>query len=314
MGTRRTVFASCVVAFLCANFSVEGRAEQAPVKRAPSGTTTSPPASTRPAAPAVVPGSRSPAPDVVPVTPVQPGKTYLPKPDYAISVDKQQEMPDGGMTFRFRVDNLGKVPGGKAKVDIHVGLPCPGGENWVPVYKLPGENYSIPALDPGKSTTFLSGLGTGGYFTTPHQYTGKGCRFRVEVHGGGVGFATDANPSNNRMHVFTKKLSLPDLVVNAAFGAGGPKMAWVKNVGDAPADPSVALFKCKALTEHTTCGYADEKRKAMLEMEVKVPALAPGQSHKIHSVMPDTEGSVQADKNNDVVERDETNNLHKWNK
>lgn len=48
-------------------------------------------------------------------------------------------------------------------------------------------------------------------------------------------------------------------------------------------------------------------------MEVKVPALAPGQSHKIHSVMLDTEGSVQADRNNDVVERNETNNLHKWN-
>jgi hypothetical protein len=37
------------------------------------------------------------------------------------------------------------------------------------------------------------------------------------------------------MHVFTKKLSLPDLVVFADFGDGGPKKAYVKNVGDAAA-------------------------------------------------------------------------------
>lgn len=308
--------ALCMVAFLCVVSFVEGRAEQAPVKRAPSGTTASPPASTRPVTPTVVPGApKSPSmPAAGPGTAVQPGNLFMPKPDYAISVDQQQEMPDGGMMFRFRVDNLGGAPGGKAKVDIHVGLPCPGGENWVPVYKLPGEQYTIPALDPGKSTTFLSGLGAGGYFTTPKQYTGKGCRFRVEVQGAGIGFATDANPSNNRMHVFTKKLSLPDLVVYAAFGEGGPKIAYVKNVGDAPAGPSVAVFKCKALTEHTTCSSAGEKRKATEEMEVKVPALAPGQSHKIHSVREDTEGSVQADRNNDVVERDETNNWEKWSK
>jgi hypothetical protein len=238
----------------------------------------------------------------------------MPKPDYAIAVHKQQETSDGGMMFRFRVDNLGKAPGGPAVVKISVGLPCPGGENWGPLSFSQGEDYSVPALDPGKSAFVPnSKYGSGGSFITPHQYLGKGCRFRVEVQEAGGG-RPDANPSNNRMHVFTKKFSLPDLVVFMDPTGGGPNKLSVKNVGEAPADPSVALFKCKALTEFTTCGSPAEKRKAAVEMEVKVPALASGQTYKIHSAMPDTSGSVRADKNNAVKERNETNNLYEWGK
>lgn len=137
---------------------------------------------------------------------------------------------------------------------ISVGIPCPGGENWGPLYFTQGEDYSVPALDPGKSAIVPKskyGMGTGGTFTTPQQYLGKGCRFRVEVQGAG-GSMPDANPSNNRMHVFTKKFSLPDLVAYMDPTGGGPNKVYVKNVGDAPADPSVALFKCKALTEFAT--------------------------------------------------------------
>jgi hypothetical protein len=242
----------------------------------------------------------------------------MPKPDYAIAVHKQQETSDGGMLFQFRVDNLGKAPGGPGVVKISVGLPCPGGENWGTLSFPQEEDYSVPALDPGKSafvpkSKYKYGIGTVSSFLTPHQYLGKGCRFRVEVKEAGGG-RPDANPSNNRMHVFTKKFSLPDLVVFMDTAGGGPNKLTVKNIGEAPADPSVALFKCKALTEMTTCGSPAEKRKAELEMEVKVPALSPGQTYKIHSAMPDTSGSVQADRNNDVNERNETNNVYKWGK
>ncbi len=254
------------------------------------------PATQRPAAPPQVPKSGSPPPAKAVPAPTLPKS---PSPDYAVSVAKQDVLPNGRLRVKFRVENLGNKAGAPATIRIRYGSPCPGGENWTGIQN--GE-LAVKGLGAGESAI----VPTVYPFITPEDLAGKGCKYLVELRQGSVPWA-DANPANDRMHLYTKKLSLPDLVVETypgeKFDAYGKRMHGflVKNQGEGPAGPSVAWYK-----------FRPGKNKPYEEKKVSVPALAPGQSFKLFGEAPeydpDVEVGIQVDWKNDVAEQNEKNN------
>jgi hypothetical protein len=247
-------------------------------------------------------GALQPAPAPKPGPPgsaVRPHEPILPKPDYAISVESQQELDNTAMLWRFRVENKGGAPGGRATIVLSIGAPCPGGEDWKPLVTFPVPALSFEkGIEPGKASVTP---------TTPYKlpaaYVGKGCKLKATIQ---TQFA-DGDVSNNTMHLFTKKLMLPDLIVQSSATQG----FFVKNIGDGPAGPSLFHYYCQTLDPNKTCGGGTEQRKEQVTIEKPVPALKPGESYKV-GVFPrsDVSWSTQADKNNEVAERDETNNSY----
>ena len=242
--------------------------------------------------PAPVPPPKSGA---APGSTVQSHQPILPKPDYAISVAAQQEFENGAVVWRFRVENKGGAAGRTATVVLSVGTPCPGGENWQTLvsFPVPGASYET-GLEPGKTSVTPP-------YKLPGKYVGKGCKLKAAIQ---PHFA-DGDAANNTMHLFTKKLPLPDLIVEYTANNG----FYVKNIGDAPAGASLFNYYCQTLDPNKTCGGGTEKRKEQATIEKPVPALKPGESYKV-GVFP-RDGvfwSAEADKKNEVTERDEGNN------
>jgi CARDB len=258
----------------------------------------------------VSPGvQRLPAPSASPhVVSPPPSKTAPPalpavqKPDWAVSVAQQQELPNGRMKFKFRVENKGGKKGDKTFLRVRVGYPCPGGENWTDIYSSQGGITEVKPLNPGESVV----VPAPDWFITPEEYAGKGCKYEVELRDKSQVPLIDANPANNKMHVYTKKLALPDLVIvekNESYGANGKPIRGihVMNKGTGTAGPSMAWYS-----------FRIKKDTPKEEKKVAVPSLAPGQSYRLFGGVPEyapeIEIGVQVDWKNDVPEQNEHNN------
>jgi hypothetical protein len=195
----------------------------------------------------------------------------------------------------FRVENKGDAKGPSAKIRVRRGKPCPGGEDWS--YFFGGE-MNVKPLDPGTSVV----VPANDYLTTPGEYAGHGCKYLVELRSyyGDMKWI-DSNPANDKMHLYTKKLSLPDLVIEKRAEKTGVFGIHVVNRGAGPADPSVAWYT-----------FRINKDKPKEEKKVPVPPLAPGQSYRLFGGVPEyskeIEIGVQADWKNDVTEQNEQNN------
>ena len=262
------------------------------------GTRPSQPTPTQPGRSVLQPTPVLPAkPGGAPGSAVQSNEPILPKPDYAIVVASQQEFENGAMAWRFRVENKGGAAGRRASVVLSIGIPCPGGENWqtlisFPVPALPHET----GLDPGKTSVTPAMP-----YRLPANYVGKGCQLKAVLQ---PHFA-DGDASNNTVHLFTKKLMLPDLIVDYSAANG----FYVKNIGDAVAGPSLFHYYCQTLDPDKSCGPLTQKRKEQATVEKPVPALNPGESYKVEVFPRDgVFWSAQADKKQQVFERNEGNN------
>ncbi|MCR4345591.1 MAG: hypothetical protein NUV55_00060 [Sulfuricaulis sp.] len=276
-----------------------------------------------PTAPSVVPAApatrvpaipKAQAGGPAPILILKTGPMILPKPDYAIGLDWQQEYENTAMAWRFRIENRGMAtpnsqssgnpfyPQTSASLAISVALPCPGTGNWKKLASIP-----LPSLKAGESVISTP-------YRMPDSTAGKGCRFRAAIEGP----ANDANSTNNVMHMFSKTVSLPDLAVGSAPYMGGPGGGLqVKNIGKAPAGPSQFHFSCFSSISDVSCGKLHAKYLPKLDLDVPVPALNPGQGF---TVMESTPGGAkgppagvswngQADYKKEVVESSENNNI-----
>ncbi len=250
----------------------------------------------------------------------------LGKPDYAISLDSQQEYNNTAMSWTFRIVNNGKMaPDGSgatasggtdwysnlkggskspsmapAKLVISVGKPCPQPTTWQPMESMP-----LPLLQPGASVVVPQGR-----YKMPDTYAGQGCRFRAEI----VGPAGDANPSNNATQMITKTAQMPDLVleldVSQLSDSGG--VLVIRNAGSAPAAPSKAVYQCETSNPEVVCGHISEPWKPQALIEYKVPGLKPGQRHELKGLTPKAGSAAswkaRADVYYEVVESNEGNN------
>ena len=274
----------------------------------PSTTRSAPPPSgTSRAAPAAPPAALE-------ARPAQPGK-----PDYALTLNSQQEFKNTALGWTFRVENRGKAaPAGEkntaktpygnistfgtvsaGKLVISVGQPCPETKYWKALEAIP-----LPVLQPGASVVVPQGL-----YKMPDEYAGKGCRFQAEIQGP----ADDANASNNVMHMITKQFDLPDLIVALGPGSGqaglGPALV-VKNIGKATAAPSKFHYECQSKHESKSCGLPSQAYKKNDVRDVAVPSLKPGQSHVVMDSTPYWPAwTGYADYLKEVAETNEDNNV-----
>lgn len=279
----------------------------------------------RPVMPAVTPADRAVRP-TGPLLQTRPGTLQPGKPDYAISLDSQQEYNNTSMSWTFRIVNNGKAapessvttaPGSTdwhaklpvgskassteaAKLVISVGKPCPKQTSWKPIESMP-----LPILEPGASVVVPQGR-----YKMPDTYAGKGCRFRARIDGP-VG---DVNTSNNDLQMITKTALMPDLVLELdtpqLFASGG--VLVVRNAGSAPAAPSKAVYQCETNDPDIVCGHITDPWKPKALIEYKVPELKPGQRHELKGLTPKAGSSASwkatADVYYEIVESNEGNN------
>jgi hypothetical protein len=190
-------------------------------------------------------------------------------------------------------------PGKAGKLVISVGQPCPEPKYWKPLETIP-----LPVLQPRESVVVPPGL-----YKMPDEYAGKGCRFRAEIQGP----AEDSNSSNNVMHMITKTVELPDLIVAPTSGkppAGLSPGLEVRNIGKATAAPSKFHYECQSKNQEKSCGLPSQPYKKNDVRDVAVPALKPGQSHTVMDSTPYWPAwTAHADYAKEVPETNEDNNV-----
>ncbi len=213
-----------------------------------------------------------------------------PRPDYALKLESQEELPNTAILWHFRVTNVSLVGQtyGAASLVVKARPPCPA---------TLVTNSPLPKLQPGASVKLSAQM--------PDHLAGKGCQFRAEIL-----YAGDADPGNNVLQLQSKTAQLPDLYLELGVGSQySDGTLSVRNGGKAPSPPSVVHYTCYTTDLNKSCRNYYEPRQPDITLNVSVPALPPGQAFPVTNFTPNNlPWKAYADHTKQVVESDEKNN------